>query len=293
MRLPADLRIPASRADELRELLLRRPEETLFHLAVIEERGVTSGPGESPFGFFGWPEEGPLRACVFVGGTWFASAHAPDPQDAAAIGARLRLPLRLRRAVGERAATDAFWNAWSDGQARTVLSHDQQLMVVDDTTVAPFDLRGLRPAVSSEEALVHTAAAEMQLEELGVDPRIEEPAMFRAQVLERLRGGRTWVVVEKGRIVFKAEVALRSRLGAQIGGVWVPPAHRGYGLATRGVADLARRLLAQVPTVSLHVHERNIPAVRAYRRGGFRETLPFRLVRGAPLIAAAGAGAAG
>lgn len=290
MRLPSDLRIPPSRATELRELLLRRPDETLFHLAVLDERGVASAPGESPFAFHGWPDEGALRACVFIGGSWFASAHAADPRDAAELGARTRDAFRLRRAVGERSATDAFWAAWSDGQARTVLSHDQQLMLVHPGDVAPdLELAGLRPAIADEESRVHAAAAEMQLEELGVDPRIDEPSMFRAQVSERLRGGRTWVLVQKGRIVFKAEVALKSRFGAQIGGVWVPPSHRRRGLATRGVADLARRLLAQVPAVSLHVHEKNLAAVSAYRRVGFRDTLPFRLLRGMPLAARAGA----
>ena len=289
MRLPSDLRIPHNRTAELRALLVKRADETLFHLAVLDERGVSSAPGESPFAFYGWPEAGPLTACAFIGGSWFVSAHAPDPRDAGALGERLRDAFRLRRAVGERAAMDAFWAAWADGQARTVLSHDQQLMVVRGGGAGDFELPGLRLAVTSEEPLVHAAAAEMQLEELGVDPRIEEPAMFRAQVNERLRAGRTWVVVQQGEIAFKAEVALKSQLGAQIGGVWVPPARRGRGLATRGVADLSRRLLAQVPAVSLHVHERNLAAVSAYRRAGFRDVLPFRLLRGTPIEALAGA----
>src|SRR5439155_11394800 len=76
--LSADLRIPPSRSAELKTLLLHRPEETLFHLAVLEERGVSSSPGESPFGFVGWPASGPLRAAAFVGGSWFATAFALD-----------------------------------------------------------------------------------------------------------------------------------------------------------------------------------------------------------------------
>src|SRR5574341_1898186 len=129
MHLPAaDLRISASRADELRALLSRNPDETLFHLSVLEERGIASGPGESPFCFVGWPRDGVLAAAAFVGGNWFASAHAPRAEDAAALGREMRGTLRLRRVVGERAATDAFWSAWANGQAETVLSHPQQLM---------------------------------------------------------------------------------------------------------------------------------------------------------------------
>ena len=49
------------------------------------------------------------------------------------------------------------------------------------------------------------------------------------------------------------------------------------------MSELARRLLASVPSVSLHVNEQNVPAVRAYHRAGFIEAVPFRLTRGLPL----------
>lgn len=278
-----DLRIPASRTEELRALLLKSAEETLFHLAVLEERGVGSGPGESPFCFVGWPEKGPLSAVAFVGGNWFVSVHAAKAEHAAELARAVRSSLKVRRAVGERAATDAFWEAWSPGRASTILSHPQQLMIVRPGEAGTLTLSGLRPAHAAEEGMVYEASALMQLEELGIDPRLEEPGSFRSQVQERLRTGRTWVFVENGDLVFKAEVALKSRHGAQIGGVWVPPHHRGKGWASRGMTELARRLLDQVPAVSLHVHEKNEPAVAAYRRAGFKAVLPFRLLRGAPI----------
>lgn len=277
------LRIPPERAGELAELFAKSPDETLFHLSVLEERGVSSRPGEGAFSFVGWPERGPLRAAAFLAGGWFISPFAPDPRDAGEMGAALAGKLYVRRAIGERAATDALWNALAPGHMDTVLRHDQQLMMVTPETAAAFDLPGLRPAEASEEELVHEAAALMQTEELGIDPRRDEPGAFRSQVQDRLRSGRTWVLVRDGEIRFKADVALRSKRGAQIGGVWVPPGHRGRGLATRGMAELVRRLLATCAIVTLHVHERNVPAVRAYRSAGFRDLLAFRLLRGQPI----------
>lgn len=278
-----ELRIPPERGAELAELLLRNPDETLFHLSVLEERGVASRPGEGAFAFLGWPERGPLRAAAFVAGGWFISPFAPDPRDAGELGAALAGRLHVRRAIGERAATDALWNGLAPGHMDTVLRHDQQLMMVTPQSTAALDLPGMRPAELQEEDLVHDAAALMQAEELGIDPRRDEPGAFRAQVQDRLRSGRTWVLVHDGEIRFKADVALRNRRGAQIGGVWVPPKYRGRGLATRGMCELVRRLLATCPVVTLHVHERNLPAVRAYRRAGFRDVLAFRLLRGQPI----------
>src|SRR5688500_13961881 len=105
MRLADDLRVPAERANELKELLLQRPDEALFHLSVLEERGTASRPGEGSFAFLGWPQEGPLRAAAFVAGNWFVSPFAPDPADAGAMGLHMAGRLVVRRAIGERSAT--------------------------------------------------------------------------------------------------------------------------------------------------------------------------------------------
>lgn len=283
MRLGDDLKIPPDRATELRDLLLQRPDETLFHLSVLEERGVSSRPGEGAFAFVGWPEEGPLRAAAFLAGTWFVSPFAIDAADAGAMGRALAGRLIVRRAIGERAATDALWEGLAPSRMQTALCHDQSLMLVRSGEAPELSLPGLRPAESHEEEMVIDAAARMQAEELGIDPRNEDPIVFRTQVQDRLRAGRTFVLVHGGELRFKADVALRCKRGAQIGGVWVPPEHRGRGLASRGTCELARRLLTTGPLVSLHVHENNPPAVAAYKRAGFRHALPFRLLRGHPL----------
>lgn len=287
MRLGDDLRVPPERAEELRELLLQRPDETLFHLSVLEERGVASRPGEGAFAFIGWPQEGPLRAAAFVAGSWFLSPFALDARDAAEMGRALAGRLLVRRAIGERAATDAIWDGLAPGHLETGLCHDQSLMLVRSETIADLSLPGLRPAEPHEEEAVFEAAARMQTEELGVDPRTEDPLTFRTQVQDRVRAGRTYVLALGGEIRFKADVALRCKRGAQIGGVWVPPAWRGRGLATRGISELTRRLLATGPVVSLHVNEKNVPAVAAYRRAGFAHALPFRLLRGHAIAARA------
>lgn len=286
MRLADDLKIPSERAGELRDLLLQRPDETLFHLSVLEERGTASRPGEGAFAFVGWPQEGPLRAAAFVAGSWFVSPFAIDPRDAAAMGRALAGHLLVRRAIGERAATDALWAELAPGRLSTALRHDQSLMLLRAPDAADLVLPGLRPAEPHEEELVFEAAARMQTEELGVDPRLEDPVVFRTQVQDRARAGRTFVLVVGGELRFKADVALRCKRGAQIGGVWVPPEQRGRGLASRGTCELARRLLATGPVVSLHVHEKNLPAVAAYKRAGFRHALPFRLFRGEPAAGA-------
>ena len=73
---------------------------------------------------------------------------------------------------------------------------------------------------------------------------------------------------DKGRLVFKAEVACATPYAAQIQGVFVPADRRGQGLAAAGHGgggQLVRREIA--PVVSLYVNDWNT-AARARLRAG-------------------------
>ncbi|HEX9033952.1 MAG TPA: GNAT family N-acetyltransferase, partial [Streptosporangiaceae bacterium] len=91
--------------------------------------------------------------------------------------------------------------------------------------------------------------------------------------------GRSFARIDGGTIVFKAEVGAVTPRACQIQGVWVPPALRGRGHASRGMAALvqiARQVFA--PVVSLYVNDFNAPARAAYQRVGFAEVGTFTSV---------------
>jgi predicted GNAT family acetyltransferase len=58
--------------------------------------------------------------------------------------------------------------------------------------------------------------------------------------------------------------------------VWVDPEMRLCGYAQRGMRDLCRLLLAQVPTVCLFSRADNGPAIRVYEKIGMRRTISYR-----------------
>jgi predicted GNAT family acetyltransferase len=62
----------------------------------------------------------------------------------------------------------------------------------------------------------------------------------------------------------------------QIGGVFTVADRRSRGLATSGVAAMARRLLDTHPLVSLFCDEANKVACRVYERIGFRASFYYR-----------------
>src|SRR5690606_4475838 len=124
-----------------------------------------------------------------------------------------------------------------------------------------------------EEALVLPAAVAMFREEVGVDPLAGDGGRsYRARVAELIRRRRTYIVLEDGQVLFKADVGALFGTVAQIHGVWVHPEARGRGLGRAGMAALVARVRRDhAPQVSLYVNDFNTPARRAYAASGFHQ----------------------
>jgi predicted GNAT family acetyltransferase len=204
-----------------------------------------------------------------------AVPYAPDPADAALLGAHVSSRHRPCLVVGPREACDRLFARWSPGLvARRV--HDQRLYRLERMPAGP-DPVGFRQATWEDRAVVALQSAAMEREDLGTD-RLGEADAHEQIVQDRIQAGRTWIIEREDRIVFQVNVGTTHDIGCQIGGTWVPPEHRGRGIATAGIAATCRRLLAAHPRVTLHVNEANRAAVRVYEKVGFVRDAPFRLL---------------
>lgn len=170
--------------------------------------------------------------------------------------------------VGPRALCDQLISGWPAPLA----THDQRLYVLQRSEAA---CEGLRQAVAEDQEDVSAMSLAMEAEDLGRPPRSLE--IHEARVADRIRDGRVWVVERAGELVFTVNVGTDTVHGAQLGGTYVPPLHRGRGLASRAMAAVAARLLQERPRVTLHVREANAPAVRAYERAGFEPSTAYRV----------------
>lgn len=187
-----------------------------------------------------------------------------------------RLAARQRRAsslVGPRDAVERMWGrlerSWD---APRELRWSQPLLeAVDDPAVVP-DAR-LRLARVGEEGIVAPAAIAMFREEVGLDPTAHDGgAGYRRRVAELVAAGRTYVIVEEGEVLFKADVGALFAGVAQLHGVWVPPDRRGEGIARAAMAAVVEQVRREhAQRVSLYVNDFNEPARRAYAAAGFRQ----------------------
>jgi predicted GNAT family acetyltransferase len=135
---------------------------------------------------------------------------------------------------------------------------------------------GLRAATIDDLDLLLPACAAAHREEIGIDPIARDPEGFRWRTRSQIEEGRSWLWIEDGTILFKAEASAWTPSAVQVQQVWVDPAVRRRGNAQRGMRDLCRLLLERVPTVCLFVRPENAPAIRVYDAIGMQRVLTYR-----------------
>ena len=135
---------------------------------------------------------------------------------------------------------------------------------------------GLRAAQLSDLEVLMPACAAAHEQEIGVDPMQRDPDGFRWRTRSQIEDERSWLWIEDGVILFKAEASAWTPDAVQLQQVWVDPEVRRRGYGARGLADLCRLLLERVPTVCLFVRAENDPAIRLYEAIGMEHVLDYR-----------------
>jgi predicted GNAT family acetyltransferase len=135
---------------------------------------------------------------------------------------------------------------------------------------------GLRAATDKDFPLLLPACSAAHEEEIGIDPMARDPEGFRWRTRSQIEEGRSWLWVERGTILFKAEASAWTPAAIQIQQVWVDTPVRNKGYAQRGMRDLCRLLLERVPTVCLFVRPENAPAIRVYEAIGMQRHGSYR-----------------
>jgi uncharacterized protein len=180
-----------------------------------------------------------------------------------------------RMIIGIEHAVDDLWDAARPRLPKPRDDRPGQPVYVLDEPPQPGET-GLRGATLADVDVLLPACAAAHREELGIDPLARDPAGFRWRTQTQIEEGRSWLWVEDGTILFKAEASAWTPTAVQIQQVWVDPSVRRRGNAQRGMRDLCRLLLRHVPNVCLFVRPGNAPAIRVYEAIGMRRTISYR-----------------
>jgi uncharacterized protein len=174
----------------------------------------------------------------------------------------------------ERAVTEL----WDEAQARMPRPREDRCGQPVFAIADPPDPggSGLRRAVTDDLDLLIPACAATHEGEIGVNPLRTDPDGFRRRTRQQIEDRRSWVWIEDGTILFKAEASAWTPHAVQLQQVWVDPDVRNEGYGQRGLRDLIRLLLHSVPRVCLFVRADNPAAISVYERVGMERAGSYR-----------------
>ena len=215
--------------------------------------------------------EGRLDALCYFGSNVVPSGDGCDAFADEAARRSTRMIIGDERAVGE------LWDEAAPHMPSPREDRPGQPVYVIDSPPHGEET-GLRDARIGDLELLLPACAATHREELGVDPLERDPESFLRRTVSQIQEGRSWLWVEDGTILFKAEASAWTPSAVQLQQVWVDPPVRNRHYAQRGLRELCRRLLAETPTVCLFVRPENAAAIRVYEAVGMRRVGSYRSV---------------
>ncbi|HUQ22780.1 MAG TPA: GNAT family N-acetyltransferase [Gaiellaceae bacterium] len=221
--------------------------------------------------FAGVEQDGRLVALCHTGAN-----VVPSGQGCGAF-AELTARSGARMLIGEQGAVSDLWEAARHRLPTPREDRPGQPVYTISASPEPGD-SGLRPARLGDLDLLLPACARAHEVELGIDPLARDASGFRWRTRAQIETGRSWLWAEDGVILFKAEASAWTPEAVQLQQVWTDPAARRAGNGTRGLRDLIRLLLGQVPRVCLFVRADNDAAIKLYDTVGMQHVLDYRSV---------------
>jgi predicted GNAT family acetyltransferase len=180
--------------------------------------------------------------------------------------------------LGEQEKIEQFWQHYArGGQTARVLCREL-LYEMCWPVEAHAQVKGLRLATLADLDLVMPVQARMAEEESGINPMKTDAVGFRLRCARRIEQGRTWVLVENGELIFKADIVSETPEVIYLEGVFVNADERGQGYGLRCLSQLSRNLLARVRSICLLVNDENKEAQAFYARAGFQYQCAYETI---------------
>lgn len=259
-------RLENSDAAEVLQFLSQRSIHTVTMMSLIRDNGIVSAFNRGTF--YGCRDlQGQLEGIALVGHATLM--ETVSDRALAALAQVARECPNTHMIMGEKERVADFWTHYSDAGRRQRLACREWLLEFSRPTEAREPVSDLRQATVEELELVMPIQAELAFAESGVNPMDVDPEGFRQRCLRRIEQGRTWVVIENGLLIFKADVISKTPEVIYLEGVWLREDQRKQNAGTRFMSELMRRLLEDTKSICLLVNETNTWAQGFYRKCGF------------------------
>jgi ribosomal protein S18 acetylase RimI-like enzyme len=172
--------------------------------------------------------------------------------------------------MGEQQRIEEFLEYYAEGGQQPRRACREVLFELRWPVETRDEIPGLRLGTVEDLDLVVPVHAQMSFEESGIDPLEKDPLGFRERCARRLRQNRTYVWIEDGELLFKADVISDTPEVIYLEGVWVSPDKSGKGHALRCLSQLAQTLLKRTDSICLLTNIENEKARKFYQKAGFK-----------------------
>ena len=249
------------------EFLSSRPIHTIYLVGLIRDNGLVSPLNRGVFCAYR-NRQGELEGVALLGQKTIIEAQSQIALEAfAPFVAAIPHPHLIR---GEKEQVERL-QVYLSGKGRIPHRVFRELLLEQRACVEKVEqVRGLHPAELADSDQVIAINTMMAFEETGINPLERDPQGFRQRVTRRISQGRVWVLIDNGRIVFKADVISETPQAIFIEGVHVDREHRGRGNGFRCLTQLGRQLLARTSSVCLVVSRENKKAQALYNKAGYK-----------------------
>jgi len=259
--------LTAGTEKEVIQFLNQRPLHTVAMLSLIRDNGLISPLNRGTF--YGCRDaNGYLEGVALIGHATLLETVSSRALRALAEVAR-DCP-NTHMIMGEQDRINELWSYCSNAGQQMRLACTESLLEFSYPIEVHAEAPELRLATKDELDLVLPIQAEMAFEESGVDPREVDPEGFRRRCLRRIEQGRTWVVIEDGKLMFKADIISETSDVVYVEGVWLKEEKRSNGYGASCMSELSRTLLKRAKSVCLLVNYKNTNAQAFYRRCGYQ-----------------------
>ena len=251
---------------EVLEFLAQRPIHTVTMMSMINDNGIVSPLNRGTF--YGCRDcKGQLEGVALIGHATLLETVSDRALRALAEVARDCNFTHMIMAEKERVAD--FWEYYIDAGVQRRLACREWLYEQRWPIAVSEPISGLKLATEAELDAVMPIQAELAFQESGVNPLDVDPAGFRQRCLRRISLGRTWVLIEDGELIFKADVISKTSEVIYLEGIWVNEKRRHDGTGLRCMNQLSQVLLQQTRSLCLLVNENNQQAQQFYTKCGF------------------------
>ena len=257
---------------EVLDFLEQRPAQTAMLSGLIRDNGLSSDFNRGDF--FGCRNEhGELEGVALIGHATLFEARSE--RALYSLANRAQNCTGTHMLMGEQDGVQMFWEFYAGRQAQMRKSCREHLLELRPPVELREEVPGLRLATAQDLDAIVPIHAQMACEESGLNPLDIDPEGFRRRYLRRIQKQRSWVWMDSGSVVFKAEIVSQTPHVAYLEGVWVNPETRSQGHGTNCVLQLSKHLLSRTDSVCLFVNEDNTSGLRFYERMGFKDKESF------------------